>query len=72
VEFFSDKFQEHKGKILGAILGLIIGIIILVFGFFKTLFIIFTAIIGYIIGKFFDSKTSLRDYLDKILPPGVR
>lgn len=73
MDFFSyDNLQKHKGKILGAILGLIIGIIILVFGFLKTLFIVFSAAVGYFVGKLFDNKMNLRDYLDKILPPGVR
>lgn len=73
MDYFSyDDFRKHKGKILGAILGLLIGMIILVFGFFKTLFIVFSAVVGYFAGKLFDNKMSIRDYLDKILPPGAK
>lgn len=73
MDYFSyDDLRKHKGKILGAILGLICGIIILVFGLLKTLFIVFSAVVGYFIGKLFDNKISIRDYLDKILPPGIK
>jgi uncharacterized membrane protein len=73
VDYFSnDDFWKHKGKILGAMLGLLIGIIILVFGFFKTLFIVFSAAVGYFTGELFENKMSIRDYLDKILPPGAK
>lgn len=71
MNLFSDDVVKDKWKIVGAILGLVIGIIILVFGFFKTLFVILTTILGYWIGKFLDSRISLRDFLDKILPPGI-
>jgi uncharacterized membrane protein len=72
MDFFPENWQDHRGKILGAILGIVIGIIILVFGFLKTAFIVLCAIIGYYIGKIIDGKESLRDILDKILPPGHR
>lgn len=72
VDSFWELFREHRGKIIGGILGLFIGIIIILFGFFKTLFVILCAIIGYYIGKSTDSKNGLRDLLDKILPPGNR
>jgi len=48
------------------------GIVILVFGFFKALFVILCVVIGYYIGKIVDNKESIREILDRILPPGIR
>ena len=67
-----ELWQQHRGKILGGILGLIIGIIIIALGFLKALFVILCALLGYYIGKSIDNKESLRDLVDKILPPGNR
>ncbi|ADL08067.1 DUF2273 domain-containing protein [Thermosediminibacter oceani] len=65
-----DLWQQHRGKILGAILGFLAGVLILVFGFIKAIFLISCVFIGYYIGKHLDKGESLRDILDKILPPG--
>ncbi|HHY03953.1 MAG TPA: DUF2273 domain-containing protein [Thermoanaerobacterales bacterium] len=70
MDSFFDNWQGNSGKIIGVLIGVIVGITILLFGFFKSIFIVFCAIIGYYIGKIVDNKESLRDVLDKILPPG--
>ncbi|TYP51638.1 DUF2273 domain-containing protein [Thermosediminibacter litoriperuensis] len=70
MDVFWELWQQHRGKILGAILGFLVGVLILVFGFLKAIFLISCAFLGYYIGKLLDKKESLRDILDKILPPG--
>lgn len=61
---------NNKGKTVGTIIGFIIAIFILTIGFFKTLFIVICTGLGYYIGKKSDSQENLRDFLDRILPPG--
>ena len=72
MDFLRDIWNEHRGKVLGAILGIVIGTIILVFGFFRALFIAICALAGWYIGNAIDRNESIRDILDKILPPGNR
>lgn len=72
METFYEIWQKNRGKIIGALLGIIFAVIILLFGFFKALFVILCAIIGYYIGKIADNKESIREFLDRILPPGIR
>lgn len=72
MDFLWELWTLHRGKIIGGILGLIIGIIIIALGFFKAIFVIICAILGYYIGKSIDNKEDIRALLDKILPPGNR
>jgi uncharacterized membrane protein len=69
---FSDAWQRHRGKIIGIVFGLIIGLIIIAIGFFRALFVVLCAVLGYYIGMSLDNGQSLRDLLDRILPPGSR
>ncbi|NLC63981.1 MAG: DUF2273 domain-containing protein [Thermoanaerobacterales bacterium] len=69
---FHDAWQRHRGKILGIAIGFLIGLIIIAIGFFKALFVVFCAVIGYYIGTASDNGQGIKDLLDKILPPGSR
>lgn len=72
VKLLAEVWQQHSGKISGAVIGLIIGILIIVFGFFRTFFILGCAAIGYVIGQRIDEKEDIMDVIDKLLPPGYR
>jgi len=67
-----EAWHNHRGKLVGTILGIIIGISILLFGFFKTLFIMICGLIGLFVGKRVDEKDNLMDIVEKIIPPGFR
>ena len=55
----------------GAILGFILGLLLIIFGLLKTLFVLLLTLIGYIVGlRLFTRYGSVRDFLDKIFPPG--
>jgi uncharacterized membrane protein len=67
-----EAWHNHRGKLVGTILGIIIGISILLFGFFKTLFIMICGLIGLFVGKRVDEKDDLMNIVEKIIPPGFR
>jgi len=67
-----EAWHNHRGKLVGTILGIIIGISILLFGFFKTIFIMICGLIGLFVGKRVDEKDDLMDIVEKIIPPGFR
>lgn len=69
-KFLQAIWQAHSGKILGLAAGFILGIFIILFGFFRTLFVVICMIAGYIIGKRMDEKEDILDILEKLLPPG--
>jgi uncharacterized membrane protein len=71
-----SRIQESiKGRspgLIGATIGLTLSLLLVIFGFFKTLFIITLTLIGYLIGvRYFANKEDFRDLLDKLLPPGL-
>lgn len=65
--------ENHRGKVVGALIGLVFALLIIRFGFWWSLFISFSVLVGYLIGKRMDDhKEDLMDVLDKFLPPGQR
>ena len=65
------KIIEDNGKrSLGAFLGLLISVMILFIGFFKTLFIFICTVIGFYLGGIPWNKAKIKDWLERILPPG--
>lgn len=66
----AELWQHHSGKIVGMSIGLLMGVFIIFIGFFKTIFIMFCMMAGYVVGKRIDEKEDLADILEKLLPPG--
>jgi uncharacterized membrane protein len=58
-EIFLDLMDRHRGAMVGAVVGLLVALLIIVFGFWKTVFIVICILIGYFIGKRFDEEGSL-------------
>ena len=67
---FLKLIDENRRRSLGAIIGLLLAIMILVVGFFKTLFIFICGAIGYFLGGMSWDKEKIKDWLERILPPG--
>lgn len=65
-EILLELWEYHAGKILGVLAGLNFGILILVFGFWRSLFVALCAIFGYLIGRRFDDKGTLRDWYERV------
>ena len=66
-----EDFKELKPEQKGAVTGLFIALLLAVFGFWKFLLILIFTAAGYYIGKrIFANKEALKEFLDKILPPG--
>ena len=55
------------GKISGALIGFLLALFLVIFGFFKTLFIVALTLLGYILGKWKDEGLSLRKMLKEII-----
>jgi uncharacterized membrane protein len=65
-------YNSHKGGINGAAIGLLIAVTIMLFGLFRMLFIAICVGIGYYIGKkLHEDKEYLKNWLDRVLPPGT-
>jgi uncharacterized membrane protein len=65
-------YNSHKGGINGAAIGLLIAVTIMLFGLFRMLFIAICVGIGYYIGKkLHEDKENLKNWLDRVLPPGT-
>lgn len=66
-----DGFKELRPDQKGALTGFFIALILAVFGFWKFVLILIFTLAGYFIGKeIFANKEVLKEFLDKILPPG--
>lgn len=56
----------------GAVTGFVLALLILVFGFFKTFFVLCMTLAGYYLGlRYFNSKEEFVKLLDKLFPPGT-
>lgn len=60
---------EHLGKVLGLLGGLVISLLIIYLGFIHTVFIVTFSLVGYYLGSRIDNRESIRDLLNRILPP---
>lgn len=72
-----DNFSEvlnylatKKGRLMGILVGILLGFAIMKYGFWKTLFIMICAGLGYFIGKRIDDQRGFEDILEQVLPRG--
>ncbi len=66
-----DEFKKLNYAYIGGAIGFFLGLSLILFGFWKTLFILTLSVAGYFIGKkYSNNKEELKELLDKILPPG--
>lgn len=69
---FERIWENHRGKFVGLLLGLVLGAAVLIFGFFKTVFVLLCGLIGLYVGKKIDDQEDLADIVERIVPPGLR
>ncbi len=67
-EELSQFIYRNRKKATGALLGLIIGILILTIGFFKTLLLVITTLIGYYIGSRWNFEEDIKDFIMRVIP----
>lgn len=67
-----DCWENHRGKLVGSVLGVVLGASIMVFGFFKTVFILFCGLIGLFVGKKVDEQEDFKEFIEKIIPMGFK
>jgi len=67
-----DYIRRNKGKAVGIVIGLLFGILVLIIGFFRTIFLSLCILTGYYFGNKFDKRENFIDFLDKILPTGLK
>ncbi|MDI3508629.1 MAG: hypothetical protein PWP48_567 [Clostridiales bacterium] len=65
-------FDKYRGKAIGVTIGFIFSLLVLIIGLWRTLFILLCIGAGYYIGNKFDKGESFLEFLDKILPKGMR
>lgn len=58
----------NSRKLIGALIGLIIGILIITIGFFKTLLLFLTTLVGYYLGIRWRFEEDLKDFILRIIP----
>lgn len=61
-----ELWENHRGKILGIASGLLLGCLILVFGFWRSIFVLLCIAVGYLIGNRYDEKGSLKDIYERV------
>jgi len=63
---------EHPGKVFGSIFGFIVGWVMILFSPIAGLYLVGCVAAGYLIGRYIDSRRSIRDILGDLLPPQDR
>jgi len=66
-----DMLKDKNAGLIGSAVGFVLALLLVIFGFFKTLFILIFTLAGYLVGvKLFSDKEILKNFLDKLIPPG--
>lgn len=64
--FFSKMWQEQRGATLGIIIGVLFACFVLFFGFWQSIFLILSGLIGFLIGARIDSKEDFQKMTKRI------
>jgi len=68
---FLDMLKDRNAGLIGGTVGFALALLLVIFGFFKTLFILLVTLFGYLVGvRLFSDKEMLKNFLDKLIPPG--
>lgn len=68
IKELSQIIYLNQKKIVGALIGLIIGVLILTIGFFKTLLLCVTTLVGYYLGARWRLDEDFKDLILRIIP----
>lgn len=72
LEHVKEFLRKYGGRVAGSAVGLAIAILFLSIGFFRTLLILICVGIGFCIGMFRDSKEEFLEFVERILPKGLK
>ncbi len=68
---FLDMLKDKNAGLVGAALGFLLALLLVIFGLLKTFFILLVTLAGYFLGvRLFSDKERLKNFLDKLIPPG--
>ena len=66
---FLPKLITYKGRIIGSLVGLIAGLLWAFLGFWRAIAFLICVILGFFIDKKIDERGSIRNILERIIPP---
>jgi len=61
--------NEHRGKAIGIFLGLVASILFISYGFWRTIFIVFCIMTGYLVGKKLDENANIDEWVKNLFKP---
>jgi len=61
--------NEHRGKTIGVFLGLVASILFISYGFWRTIFIVFCIMTGYLVGKKLDENANIDEWVKNLFKP---
>ena len=64
--------RKYWGRALGSAAGLTVAILFLTLGFFRTLLIVICVAAGFFLGMFRDSREDFLEFVERILPKGLK
>ncbi len=68
---FLEMIKDRNAGLIGAGAGFVLALLLVIFGFLKTLFILLLTLVGYLLGvRLFSDKEKLKNFMDKLIPPG--
>jgi uncharacterized membrane protein len=72
LERVKEFMRIYWGRVLGSAAGLTVAILFLTIGFFRTLLIVICMAAGFFLGMFRDSKEEFLEFVERILPKGLK
>ncbi len=64
--FFARMWEERRGATVGIIIGVSVAAVILIFGFWQSVFLMLSGLIGFAIGARIDSKENFQKMMNRI------
>jgi uncharacterized membrane protein len=72
LEQMKEFMRKYLGRIAGSAAGLVIAILFLTLGFFRTVLILICIGVGFFFGMFRDSREEFLEFVERILPKGLK
>lgn len=72
LEHVREFLHRYGGRVAGSASGLTVAILFLTIGFLRTLLVLICVGIGFCIGMFRDSKEDFLEFVERILPKGLK
>ena len=60
-------FTRQRGKIIFSVIFALIALLIVTVGFFKTVFVVVLAVLGYLVGRVIDDREFLKKFINNYL-----